>query len=85
MPIINRVADLETEIAAWRQDFHAHPELQYDVPRTAGRVAEMLRGNLEKIVQHGKRADSITDYFRDGEHRHRDDGTRNAPHPIPED
>ena len=43
MPIINRVAEYQREIAAWRQDFHRHPELQYDVTRTAERVAELLR------------------------------------------
>ncbi len=43
MPIINRVADLQSDIAAWRQDIHAHPELLYDVTRTAGSVAEKLR------------------------------------------
>src|SRR6476661_4182007 len=40
MPIINRVADLLPEISAWRQDIHAHPELLFDVHRTAGVVAE---------------------------------------------
>jgi hippurate hydrolase len=43
MPIINRIADLHAEIAAWRQDIHAHPELRYDVHRTAGSVAEKLK------------------------------------------
>ena len=43
MPIINRVADLLPEIAAWRQDIHAHPELLFDVHRTAGVVAEKLK------------------------------------------
>jgi hippurate hydrolase len=43
MPIINRVADLMPEIAAWRQDIHAHPELMFDVHRTAGSVADKLR------------------------------------------
>ena len=43
MPVINRVAELKDEVAAWRRDFHAHPELQYDLPRTSGRVAELLR------------------------------------------
>jgi hippurate hydrolase len=43
MPIVNRVADLQGEIAAWRRDLHAHPELQYDVHRTAGSVAEKLK------------------------------------------
>jgi amidohydrolase len=43
MPIVNRVADLHAEIAAWRQDLHAHPELQYDVHRTAASVADKLK------------------------------------------
>ena len=43
MPILNRVADLQNEIAEWRHDLHAHPELLFDVSRTAGMVAEKLR------------------------------------------
>src|SRR5215475_11211714 len=43
MPIVNRVADLQPEIQAWRRDIHAHPELLYDVHRTAAFVAERLR------------------------------------------
>jgi len=43
MPIINRVADLADEIASWRRDFHEHPELQFDVHRTAGIVAQKLK------------------------------------------
>src|SRR5690242_1970086 len=43
MPIVNRVADLHNEIKEWRRDFHAHPELRYDVHRTAGAVAEKLK------------------------------------------
>jgi len=44
MPIVNRIADLQPEIAAWRQDLHAHPELRYDVHRTAAFVADKLKG-----------------------------------------
>jgi hippurate hydrolase len=43
MPIVNRVADLQPDIQAWRRDIHEHPELQYDVHRTAALVAERLR------------------------------------------
>ena len=42
MPVINRIAEFADEIAAWRQDFHAHPEILYEVVRTAGIVAEKL-------------------------------------------
>ena len=43
MPVLNRVAEFQPEIAAWRRDFHAHPEVLFDVHRTAGIVAEKLR------------------------------------------
>jgi hippurate hydrolase len=43
MPIVNRVADLQPDIQAWRRDIHQHPELMYDVHRTAAFVAERLR------------------------------------------
>ncbi|MBI4367476.1 MAG: amidohydrolase [Deltaproteobacteria bacterium] len=43
MPIVNRVADLHREIADWRHDLHAHPELMYDVHRTAALVADKLK------------------------------------------
>ena len=43
MPVINRVADLADEVALWRRDLHEHPELLYEVHRTAGVVADQLR------------------------------------------
>jgi hippurate hydrolase len=43
MPIVNRIADLHNEITAWRRDIHAHPELLYDVHRTAASVADKLK------------------------------------------
>jgi len=43
MPIVNRVADLHAEITAWRRQIHAHPELLYDVHRTAALVADKLK------------------------------------------
>src|SRR6202158_6001230 len=43
MPIINRIADLHGDIKAWRRDIHAHPELLYDVHRTAATVADKLK------------------------------------------
>jgi amidohydrolase len=43
MPIVNRVADLHQEIAEWRHDLHAHPELRYDVHRTAAAVVDKLK------------------------------------------
>ena len=43
MPIVNRVADLQPDIQAWRRNIHEHPELLYDVHRTAAFVADRLR------------------------------------------
>jgi hippurate hydrolase len=43
MPIVNRVADLQPDIQAWRRDIHEHPELLYDVHRTSAFVADRLK------------------------------------------
>jgi amidohydrolase len=43
MPILNRVAALHKELIEWRRDMHAHPELLYDVHRTAAAVADKLK------------------------------------------
>ena len=37
------MADIVREATAWRRDFHTHPEIMYEVRRTAGLVAERLR------------------------------------------
>jgi amidohydrolase len=43
MPIVNRVAEFQPDIQAWRRDIHEHPELLYEVHRTAALVADRLR------------------------------------------
>jgi hippurate hydrolase len=40
----NRIADLHGEITAWRRDLHMHPETGFEEHRTAGIVADKLRG-----------------------------------------
>ena len=51
MPVLNRIAEFHEEIAGWRRDFHAHPELLYDVVRTAGVVEQKLREfGVDEIV-----------------------------------
>ncbi|TGD45421.1 amidohydrolase [Pseudotabrizicola sediminis] len=44
MPVKNRFAEMLPEITEWRRDFHTHPELLFEVHRTASRVADLLRG-----------------------------------------
>ncbi len=43
MPVVNSVVELQPDVTAWRRDLHAHPEILYDVHRTAGFVADRLR------------------------------------------
>ena len=43
MPILNRAAEMQGEIAAWRRNLHAMPELQFDLYKTAAFVEEKLR------------------------------------------
>src|SRR5438105_15291786 len=42
MPVINRIADFEAEMAGWRHDLHAHPETAFAEHRTAELVARLL-------------------------------------------
>ncbi|HEV7265155.1 MAG TPA: M20 aminoacylase family protein [Falsiroseomonas sp.] len=42
MPVINRIAAFQPEMQGWRQDIHAHPELNYEEHRTSETVARLL-------------------------------------------
>src|SRR3954447_24154556 len=44
MPVLDRIAAMQAEVAAWRRDIHAHPEILFEVHRTAASVAEKLKG-----------------------------------------
>jgi hippurate hydrolase len=51
MPIVNRFADFQDDIAAWRRDLHRHPEIMYEVHRTAATVAEKLAAfGVDEVV-----------------------------------
>src|SRR4026209_786993 len=43
MPVINSVTAMQSEVSAWRRDMHEHPEILYEVHRTAGLVADRLK------------------------------------------
>ncbi len=43
MPVKNRFAEMQDEIAVWRQDIHENPEILYDTHRTSALVAEKLQ------------------------------------------
>ncbi len=43
MPILNRAAEMQEEIAGWRRHLHQNPELNFDVFETAAFVTEKLK------------------------------------------
>ena len=43
MPILNRAAEMQQEIAGWRRHLHQNPEILFDVHQTAAFVADRLR------------------------------------------
>lgn len=43
MPILNRAAELQDEVTGWRREIHRHPELLFDVLKTAAFVADKLK------------------------------------------
>ena len=52
MAINALVQDQLPEITAWRRDIHGHPELDFDVQRTASFVADKLRGfGADEVVE----------------------------------
>jgi len=52
MKTTDRLDNLLPEVTAWRRDIHQHPELGYDVHRTAKFVADKLREfGLDDVVE----------------------------------
>ncbi|MEM8871546.1 MAG: amidohydrolase, partial [Pseudomonadota bacterium] len=43
MPVLNRIAEFQDEMTAWRKHLHAHPEMGYETVETAAFVADRLR------------------------------------------
>jgi len=52
MHATDRLDNLLPEITDWRRELHRHPELEYDIPRTAGFVADKLRAfGCDEVVE----------------------------------
>ena len=52
MPVKNRIGEMSETITEWRRDFHEHPEVMYDVHRTAAIVAKKLKDfGCDEIVE----------------------------------
>ncbi len=51
MPIINRIADFQDDMTAWRRDLHQHPELGLAEQRTSSVVQDKLRAfGVDEVV-----------------------------------
>ena len=51
MPVLNRAAELQDEIAGWRRQIHQHPETMFAVEKTAAFVADKLKAfGVDEIV-----------------------------------
>ncbi len=69
MGALERIREFHPEIAAWRQDIHAHPEIGFEEARTAALVARQLeafgvevhrgvgRTGVVGVLRNGARAD----------------------------
>ncbi|CAD7039958.1 amidohydrolase [Pseudorhizobium endolithicum] len=53
MPVLNRAAEMQEEVAGWRRHLHEHPEILYDVHKTAAFVADKLRSFGCDVVETG--------------------------------
>ncbi|MGI9492951.1 MAG: M20 aminoacylase family protein [Geminicoccaceae bacterium] len=67
MAIVNRIADFQQDMTAWRQDFHAHPELGFEETRTSGIVAEKLREFGIDEIHTGLAKTGVVGVLRSGE------------------
>ena len=53
MPVLNRAAEMQEEVAGWRRHLHERPEILYDVHETAAFVADKLRSFGCDVVETG--------------------------------
>lgn len=66
MPVIDRIAEWQDELTAWRRDLHAHPELAFEEVRTAAFVAEKLRAFGVDEVHTGIAGTGVVGVLRSG-------------------
>ncbi|SNB62079.1 hippurate hydrolase [Arboricoccus pini] len=66
MPVINRVAEYQDELVAWRRHLHEHPELAYTEVETARFVAEKLRSFGVDEVHEGLGKTGVVGVLRNG-------------------
>ncbi len=65
MDTLTLAAELYEQLVAWRRDFHMHPELGLEERRSAGIIAEILRG-LGYRVQEGVAQTGVVGVLENG-------------------
>ncbi|HOU14551.1 MAG TPA: M20 family metallopeptidase [Anaerolineae bacterium] len=65
MDTLTSAAELHEQLVAWRRDFHMHPELGLEERRSAGIIAEILRG-LGYRVQEGVAKTGVVGVLENG-------------------
>src|SRR5690606_5077868 len=53
MPVLNRAAEMQEEVAGWRRHLREHPELLYDVYEAAACVADKLKASGCDLAETG--------------------------------
>jgi amidohydrolase len=63
--MLNRAREIQSQLSAWRRDFHMHPELGFNELRTSARVAEILE-QFGYRVRRGVGRTGVVAEFGDG-------------------
>jgi hippurate hydrolase len=67
MPVINRIAEWQDELTAWRRHLHAHPELGFEELETSAFVAAKLREVGVDEVHTGLAGTGVVGVVRSGD------------------
>ena len=66
MPVINRIAEWQDELTAWRRHLHAHPELGFEEVETSAFVADKLKSFGVDEVHRGLARTGVVGVIRNG-------------------
>lgn len=66
MPVINRIAEWQNELTAWRRHLHARPELGFEEVETSAFVAEKLRSFGIDEIHEGLARTGVVGVIRSG-------------------
>ena len=69
MPIKNRIAEYQEELASWRHHFHKFPELAYQEKQTSKKVVELLKSFGIDEIEEGIGGTGVVAVIKNGEGR----------------